>query len=97
MNVLEVTVSELQSAASKIAAQNEAFRDALAALQNANSALCDGWTGSAHEDFVSNMEQRFNWYNQMASLVDEYVKMMNDTATRYQETDRDAVSKIRNK
>lgn len=97
MNVLEVTVSEIQNAASKISTQNEAFRDALNALKAATGTLSDSWTGSAHEDFVSVMEQRFTWYNQMAEIVDEYVKMMNDAASRYSETDSRAAAIIRKK
>lgn len=97
MNVLEVTVSEIQNAASKISAQNEAFRDAMNSLQNATNALSDSWTGAAHEDFVAAMTDRFTWYTQMAEIVDSYVKMMQDAASRYTDTDSRAAAAIRKK
>lgn len=95
MNVLEVTVSEIENAAAKIATQNEAFRDAAAALKSATDTLNDSWTGSAHDDFVSVMEERFAWYEQMAAIVDEYVTMMKEAAANYNDTDSNAAAIIR--
>lgn len=95
MNVLEVTLSEIENAAAKIATQNEAFRDAAAALKSATGTLSDSWTGVAHDDFVSVMEERLAWYEQMATIVDDYVAMLKEAAAKYEETDGRATAAIR--
>lgn len=93
--IIEVTCSELRDAAGKIAQSNEAFREAANALKNATSALSEGWKGSAHDDFVSAMTDRLEWYAQMAELVDTYVKFMQNAANKYEEMDQQGAALIK--
>ena len=93
--IIEVTLSELRDAASKISKENQNFRDSVAALMTATNDLAEGWEGEAHEDFVSTMQDRQQWYEKMMDLVDEYVKSMNEAAQQYEELDQQGVATIR--
>ena len=94
---LEVQVSEIQNAATKIASQNEAFRDTLANLKNAHTTLSESWTGTRHDEFETQMQEQFAWYEKMANLVDDYVTMMKNAAAKYTEADNRAAAAIRKK
>ena len=93
--LVEVTISQIEEAAAKIAKQNEMFRDAVESLKGATNALGSEWEGSAHNKFDGEMATIFSWYDEMAQIVDGYVKMMNEFATNYADTDSQAASIIR--
>lgn len=95
MAIIEVTPSELCSAAGKISQSNDTFREAAAALKAAADELAGTWEGTAHEAFVDEQEQIDTWYKQMAECVDAYVKAMQDAATSYEETDAEGVGIIK--
>lgn len=95
--LIEVTCSELRNAASSISKSNDAFRDAAAALQAAAEELTSIWEGDSRDKFVSGMEQRKVWYEQMSEIVDEYVQSMNDIAAKYEEMDEQGASIVRKK
>ncbi len=95
--LIEVTCSELRSAASSISKSNEAFRDAAAALQAAAEELTSIWEGDSRDKFVSGMEQRKTWYAQMADIVDEYVQSMNEIASKYEDMDAQGAALVRKK
>ena len=87
MALIQVTISELQSAAGKIAKANETFREAVAAVKTASEALGDVWEGTARDAFVAEQQQIDKWYNMMSECVDQYVASMNTAASEYLNTD----------
>ena len=92
---LEVTCSELKSAASAISKANEAFRDAAANLQAAAEELMNTWVGDSRDKFASGMEERKVWYEQMSEIVTEYVQSMNQIADQYEEMDQKGAQLVR--
>ena len=95
MALIQVTVSELQSAASKIAKANETFRETVAAVRAASEALGDTWEGPTRDTFIAEQEEIDTWYNMMAECVDQYVQSMNVAAAEYLNTDKAAADLIR--
>lgn len=93
--LIEVTCSELRNAASNISKANESFREAAEKLQQAGTELTDIWAGDTRDRFVSGMEQRKTWYEQMATIVDDYVTMMNNIAEKYEEMDAKGAALVR--
>lgn len=93
--LIEVTCSELRAAASNISKANESFRNAAAKLQQAGTELTDIWEGPTRDKFVSGMEQRKTWYEEMAVIVDDYVTMMNSIADKYEEMDAKGAALVR--
>lgn len=93
--LIEVTCSELRTAASNITKANESFRNAAQKLQQAGAELTDIWEGPTRDKFVSGMEQRKTWYEEMAVIVDDYVTMMNSIAEKYEEMDAKGAALVR--
>lgn len=92
---IEVTISELQSAASKIAQSAADYRSAADALKSAADELASTWEGDSQVAFVSEQEQAYNWYCKMAEICQQYSQAMSQAAQRYTETDAEAASTIR--
>lgn len=95
--IIEVTCSELQSAAQRISQANEEFRTAASNLQAAGEELTSVWEGDTRDKFVSGMEQRKSWYEQMSAIVDEYVQVMQQIAEKYEQMDAQGAALIRRK
>lgn len=95
MPMIEVTISELQNAASKISQSNEALRETAAALKAAADDLASAWEGNAREAFVAEQEQIDAWYKQMAECVETYVGTMKTAAQKYVNTEAEAVKLIK--
>lgn len=93
--MIEVTCSELKSAASAIAKANEAFKDSANNLMAAADELMSIWEGDSRDKFASGMEQRKVWYQQMAEIVSEYVSSMNTIAEQYEEMDQKGAQLVR--
>lgn len=87
MALIQVTISELTGAASKIAKANESFREAVAAVKAASEQLGDTWEGPTRDAFVAEQEQIDKWYNMMSDCVAQYVASMNTAANEYINTD----------
>lgn len=92
---LQVTCSELRSAAQKIAQANEEYRAAAGNLQAAADEVAGMWEGDTRDKFVSGMEQRKAWYEQMSGIVDEYVQVMQQIADKYEQMDAQGAALIR--
>lgn len=95
MALIQVTLSELQNAASKIAQANETFLEAATALKAAADALAETWEGTSHDSFVQEQEEIDKWYKMMNEVVTAYVDSMNVAVTEYNETDKGAAAMIR--
>lgn len=94
---IEVTISELQSAASKITENAEAYKTAADALKAAADNLAGTWEGDSQVAFVSEQEQAYNWYVKMAQICETYAQSMRTAAENYAQSDAEAASTIRSK
>ena len=92
---IEVTVSELQSAASKIQQYAADYKSSADSLKAAADQLASTWQGDSQVAFVSEQEQAYNWYIKMADICTQYAQAMEQAAQRYTETDAEAASTIR--
>lgn len=95
MAIIEVTVSDLQNASSKISQANETFREAAAALKAAADQLAGTWEGTSRDTFVQEQQEIDNWYKAMSEVVDQYVASMKNAAEQYESTDAEAAALIR--
>lgn len=87
MAFVEVTISELQSAASTISQANEEFLEAVEAMKSAVEALNASWEGPAHDAFNDEQQQMDRWYRAMSDVVSTYVEQINTTARTYAQMD----------
>ena len=94
---IEVTISELQSAAGKITQYAADYQSAADSLKAAADELAATWEGDSQVAFVSEQQAAYDWYKKMAAICEEYANSMNTAAQRYMETDSEAASTIRSK
>ncbi|MCD8087334.1 MAG: WXG100 family type VII secretion target [Oscillospiraceae bacterium] len=92
---IEVTISELQSAATKITEAASDYQSAADTLKAAADELAATWEGDSQVAFVAEQEAAYEWYKKMAALCEEYAQSMNTAAERYVETDTEAASTIK--
>ena len=93
---IEVTISELQDAATKIEQYAEDYLTAANNLKAAADQLASTWEGDSQVAFVTEQENAYNWYRNMASICKEYAAALRMAAQKYQQTDAEAVNCIRN-
>ena len=93
----EVTVSEMQNAASKIQQAAEDFLTAAGQVMSSAEALGESWEGDSQVAFMEEQTQANAWYNKMVSLVSEYVAMLNNAAKTYAQADADATGAVRSR
>ncbi len=94
---LEVTVSELQQAATNISNSADEYETAATALKNAADELAATWEGDSQVAFVDEQTRAFEWYKKMAEICREFARAMAQAAQKYEETDAQATSTIRSK
>lgn len=92
-----VTISELESAAEKIAQACEQYQTAANNLKAAADNLAGTWEGDSQVAFVTEQDHANAWYMKMADIVNEYVAQMKAAAAKYQETDAMAAQTIRSR
>ncbi len=91
----EVTVSEMQNAASKIQQAAESFMEAANQVFAGAQALADSWEGDSQVAFVEEQQRANDWYKKMVEIVNTYVAGLNKAAQDYAKADSDAASEIR--
>lgn len=94
---IEVTISELQSAASTITQATSDYRSAADTLKAAADELAASWEGDSQAAFVAEQEQAFAWYTKMAEIGEQYAETLNKAAQNYADTDAEAASAIRSR
>lgn len=94
---LEVTVSELQQAATNISTSADDYETAANQLKNAADELAATWEGDSQVAFVDEQTRAFEWYRKMAEICREFARAMQQAAQKYEETDAQATSTIRSK
>ncbi len=92
---IEVTVSELQSAANNITNYANDYEAAAKALKSAADELASAWSGDSQVAFVTEQERAYEWYVKMAQICRDYAQAMNTAAQKYTDTDNEAASTIK--
>ena len=92
---IEVTISELNNAASKIMQCASDYQSAADSLKSAADELAAMWEGDSQVAFVNEQEAAYQWYKKMAGICEEYSQAMSTAADNYQATDTDAASTIK--
>lgn len=92
---IEVTISELQSAASNITNYANDYENAAKSLKSAADELAAAWSGDSQVAFVNEQQQAYEWYVKMAEICRNYAQAMNQAAQKYTETDNEAASAIK--
>ncbi len=94
---IEVTISELQSASSKIMQYAGDYQNAANSLKAAADELAATWEGDSQVAFVAEQEAACEWYTKMAAICEQYAQSMATAASNYQSTDTEAAGIIRAK
>jgi len=94
---LEVTVSQLQQAATNISASADDYESAATALKNAADELAATWEGDSQVAFVDEQTRAYEWYKKMAEICRQFANAMQQAAQKYEETDAQATSTIRSR
>lgn len=92
---IEVTISELNNAASKIMQCASDYQSAADSLKSAADELAATWEGDSQVAFVNEQEAAYQWYTKMAGICERYAQAMYKAAEGYQSTDEDAASAIK--
>ena len=93
----EVTISELQSASSKITQYAAEYQSAADSMKAAADELAATWEGDSQVAFVAEQQRAYEWYKKMAGICEQYAQSMNVAAEGYQSADAEAASIIRAK
>ena len=93
----EVTISEMQNAASKIAQAASDFLDTANAVNQAAQALSSTWEGDSQVAFQEEQTKANEWYNKMVEIVNTYVDNLTKTAQKYSEADEQATAAIKSR
>ena len=91
---LEVTVSELQQAATNINTSADDYEAAATALKNAADELAATWEGDSQVAFVDEQTRAYEWYKKMAEICRQFANAMQQAAQKYEETDAQARAEI---
>lgn len=94
---LEVTVSELQQAATNINTSADDYETAATNLKSAADELAATWEGDSQVAFVDEQTRAYEWYRKMAEICRQFANAMQQAAQKYVETDAQATSTIRAK
>lgn len=90
MSYIEVTSAQVRQRASALQELNGQFRSRSAELETKEQAICGMWEGEAktvfHREFMKDRQQM----NSFSQLIDQYVQVMLDIATKYEEAERRA-------
>ena len=95
MGKIEVTISEMQSAANTLKQQIQEFLTLAGNVKTSSDALGDTWEGDSHTAFEEEQTKMNTWYKQMVDVAETYVSYLGTTAQKYQETDASGASTVR--
>ncbi len=84
---IKITFAEVTAKAQAIHTCNENLNQALTDIKSNITSLDAQWTSDASDTIrskISNMQNKFNTYY---SVIESYVTFLNDTVTKYQDTE----------
>lgn len=91
------SVSEMISAADKIAQDAEDFLKIAGEVFNAANELHDDWEGDSYDKFLETQETAHGFYEEMTNILHTYVDAIKNMAKKYQEADDQAKAAIKAK
>ena len=93
----EVTISEMQNAASKISQAAEDFLNAAGQTFSAAEQLGQSWEGDSQVAFMGEQQKANEWYKKMTEIVKSYVSSLQNAAKTYQQADSESASNIKSR
>ena len=90
----EVTFSEMQAAANKIAQEAQNFLDAANQVMAGAEALSQTWEGDSQVAFINEQQQANEWYKKMVDIVNTYVTMLQNAVQKYEQGEGEVTSTI---
>ena len=91
----EVTVSEMQNAATNISQAANDFLNAASQTFSAAQQLAESWEGDSQVAFVEEQTKANEWYKKIVEIVNTYVTNLQNAAKSYQEADTQSASDIK--
>lgn len=95
MAKIEVTLSEIRSAAAKIRRSSEDFLATASRVLGAAETLSRSWEGESQVAFMAEQRIANEWYRKMMNLVSTYVGNLTDAARLYEGADAESASAIK--
>ena len=88
------TANAMREAASKLESEANNYEAASKTAKQAADNLTAQWEGNAQRVFVTEQQQAYQWYLQMARIVRQYASTLRVAAAKYEQADRDAAKEI---
>ena len=88
------TAEQMRAAAGKLETEATNYESASKAAKRSADDLTSRWEGDAQRVFVTEQQQAFAWYLQMAQIVRQYAQALRQAAQKYQTADAEAASDI---
>jgi WXG100 family type VII secretion target len=95
MAKIEVTLSEIRGAATKIKKASEEFLSCAGKVLSTAETLSHSWEGDSQVAFMEEQRLANEWYRQMMALVNTYVSNLQEAAQLYEGADAESASAIR--
>lgn len=92
--ILNVNISEVRSAATKLQQSLAEFGSATNATKAAADYLCDSWEGDARDAFAAEQERVVQWFHEMEQIVETYINALNTAANVYEALNIDTTNAI---
>lgn len=96
MAKIEVTISEMKSAATKLEKAASDFLSMANRVLSTAESLGSSWEGDSNDAFQAEQAAANEWYRQMIDLVNNYIDNLRSAADIYQSTDAESAQEIRN-
>ena len=95
MAKIEVTLSEVRAAATKIKRSSEDFLTCAGDTLNSAEALSHSWEGDSQVAFMIEQRMANEWYKNMMTLVSTYVNNLQEAAKLYERADSESAAAIK--
>ena len=91
---IKVTPESLRTQAQSLNKFNDTHRQTYHSMDSLVHNLVSEWTGEAQAAFLSTFEGNRASFEKFGTDIDTFVKLMNDTANRMEQTDQELKSKM---
>jgi WXG100 family type VII secretion target len=91
---IKITPESLRTHASTLRKQNERHRQAYASMDSLVHNLSSEWTGEAQSAFLATVDGNKTSFGKFGTDIDAFAKLMDDSANRMEQTDRELKAKM---